>query len=129
MEPGIKGKKKFKVTKEWLATEVGSGKVNVFATPMMIAAIENTAASSVEAELDEGKTSVGTRINVSHVAATPEGMDVRVETELTGIDGKKLTFKVSAYDETGLIGEGTHDRAIVDKAHFEEKAKSKAHKE
>ena len=117
MQVGIKGEKKFTVTKDQLACNVGSGLVSVFATPMMIAAIENTAAGSVAGELEEGKTTVGTLVNVSHVAATPEGMEVRIETELTEIapNGKMLTFKVAAYDEAGLIGEGTHQRAIVAK--------------
>ena len=83
MNTGIKGEKKFTVTKEQLACNVGSGLVSVFATPMMIAAIENTAAGSVAGELEEGRTTVGTLVNVSHVAATPEGMEVRIETELT----------------------------------------------
>ena len=94
---------------------------------MMIAAIENTAAGSVAPYLEEGKTTVGTLVNVSHVAATPEGMEVRVETELVEIapNGKMLTFKVAAYDEAGLIGEGTHQRAIVAKERFEQKAQAK----
>ena len=127
MQVGIKGEKKFTVTKDQLACNVGSGLVSVFATPMMIAAIENTAAGSVAGELEEGKTTVGTLVNVSHVAATPEGMEVRIETELTEIapNGKMLTFKVAAYDEAGLIGEGTHQRAIVAKERFEQKAQSK----
>ena len=129
MQIGIKGEKKFTVTKDQLACNVGSGLVSVFATPM-IAAIENTAAGSVAAELEEGKTTVGTLVNVSHVAATPEGMEVRIETELTEIapNGKMLTFKVAAYDEAGLIGEGTHQRAIVAKERFEQKAQSKLSK-
>ncbi len=128
MEAGIKGSKSFRVAKNQLASEVGSGLVSVFATPMMIAAIENTAASSIESELEEGRTSVGTHINVSHVAATPEGMEVRIETELIKVDGKKLSFHVAAYDETGLIGEGTHERVVVNKERFEQKAKNKAAK-
>ena len=125
MQGGIKGEKKFTVTKDQLACNVGSGLVSVFATPMMIAAIENTAAGSVAGELEEGKL-----VNVSHVAATPEGMEVRIETELTEIapNGKMLTFKVAAYDEAGLIGEGTHQRAIVAKERFEQKAQSKLSK-
>ena len=89
MNTGIKGEKKFTVTKEQLACNVGSGLVSVFATPMMIAAIENTAAASIAGELEEGKTTVGTLVNVSHVAATPEGMEVRIETELTEIDANR----------------------------------------
>ena len=116
MQVGIKGEKKFTVTKDQLACNVGSGLVSVFATPMMIAAIENTAAGSVAGELEEGKTTVGTLVNVSH--------------ELTEIapNGKMLTFKVAAYDEAGLIGEGTHQRAIVAKERFEQKAQSKLSK-
>ena len=127
MEIGIKGEQKFAVTEDQLAVNVGSGLVRVFATPMMIAAIENTAAASVAPHLDEGKTTVGTLVNVSHVAATPLGMEVRFETELTEVaaNGKMLTFKVAAYDEAGLIGEGTHQRAVVDKARFESKAEAK----
>ncbi|MDO5142844.1 MAG: thioesterase family protein [Eubacteriales bacterium] len=127
MQIGIKGEQRFAVTQAQLASNVGSGLVEVFATPMMIAAIENTAAASVAPQLDEGKTTVGTLVNVSHVAATPAGMEVRIETELTEIapSGKVLTFRVAAYDEAGLIGEGTHQRAIVDKARFESKAQAK----
>lgn len=124
---GMKGVQELTVTEDLLANQVGSGLVAVYATPMMIAGIEGTAAGSVAAGLDEGKTTVGMQINVSHVAATPAGMKVRFETELTEIapNGKILTFKVAAYDEKGLIGEGTHQRAIVDKARFESKAQAK----
>ena len=127
MEIGIKGEQKLVVTADKLANQVGSGLVAVYATPMMIAAIENTAAGSVAPYLEEGKTTVGTLVNVSHVAATPEGMEVRVETELVEIapNGKMLTFRVAAYDEAGLIGEGTHQRAIVAKERFEAKAQAK----
>ena len=127
MQVGIKGEKKFKVEASQLACNIGSGMVSVFATPMMVAEIENTAASSVQPKLEEGKVTVGTLVNVTHVAATPEGMEVRIETELTEIaaNGKMLTFKVAAYDEAGLIGEGTHQRAVVDKARFEAKAEAK----
>lgn len=127
MEIGIKGKQTFTVTEDKLASKVGSGLVAVFATPMMIAAIENTAAASVAPYLEEGKTTVGTLVNVTHVAATPLGMTVRIETELTDIaaNGKILTFRVAAYDEVGLIGEGTHQRAVVDRTRFEAKAAAK----
>lgn len=127
MEIGIKGERTLVVTKELLANQVGSGLVAVFATPMMIANIEGTAVDSVAPSLDAGKTTVGTLVNVTHVAATPEGMEVRFETELTEIapNGKVLTFRVAAYDEAGLIGEGTHQRAIVDKERFESKAQAK----
>ncbi len=124
---GIKGTKELLVTDELLAKNVGSGIVSVYATPMMIAGMEGAAAESVSAHLEQGKTTVGTLMNVTHVAATPAGMNVRFETELTEIatNGKILTFHVAAYDEAGLIGEGTHQRAIVDLARFEQKAQSK----
>lgn len=127
MELGIKGYKELTVTEDLLAKNVGSGLVAVYATPMMIAGIEGTAAESVAPYLEEGHTTVGTRMNVSHVAATPAGMKVHFETELVEIapNGKILTFKVAAYDEAGLIGEGTHQRAIVAKERFEAKAQSK----
>ena len=127
VQVGIRGEKKFAVSEDMLASRVGSGLVNVFATPSMIAAIENTAAMSVQPELEEGRTTVGISINVSHVAATPLGMEVRVETELTetSSNGRVMTFKVTCYDEAGLIGEGTHQRAVVDRARFESKAAAK----
>lgn len=127
IQAGIKGKKRFVVTADQLASRVGSGLVNVFATPCMIAQIENTAAMSVQPELEEGRTTVGISVNVSHVAATPEGMEVRIETELAEVapNGKALTFKVACFDEAGLIGEGTHVRAVVDRARFEAKAQAK----
>ena len=130
LEKGMKGHLEFTVTEDKLASKVGSGLVNVFATPMMIAAIEQTAAASVQGALDEGCTTVGTLVNVSHVAATPEGMKVTVDTELTEVspNGRMLTFCVKAFDEAGLIGEGTHQRAVVLKERFEEKAANKVRK-
>lgn len=127
MELGVKGTKELTVTPELLACNVGSGLVAVYATPMMIAGIEETAAVSVTPYLEDGKTTVGTHLNVSHVSATPSGMKVRFETELIEIapNGKILTFRVAAYDEAGLIGEGTHQRAVVAKERFEAKAQSK----
>ncbi len=127
LEAGMKGHLELVVTEDKLASRVGSGLVEVFATPMMIAAIEQTAAQSVQDALEEGCTTVGTLVNVTHVAATPEGMKVTVDTELTGIspNGRMLTFRVEARDEAGLIGEGTHERAVVKKQRFEEKALGK----
>ena len=125
MEIGIKGYKEITVTTDLLAKNVGSGTVEVYATPMMIAGIEGTAEESVRNLVGEGKATVGILMNVTHLSATPVGMKVRFETELCAIDGKILTFNVCAYDEKDKIGEGTHKRAIVTKASFEERAKSK----
>ena len=91
----------------------------------MIALIEKTAVLSVEPYLEDGQSTVGTLVNVTHCAATPAGMKVHAETELVEVDRRKLTFKVSAYDERGLIGEGIHERFIIDIAKFQAKADSK----
>ena len=122
LETGIKGYKEITVTKDRTARAVCSGALDVFATPCMIALMENTAFESVLAELDEGCGTVGTRISVSHVAATPVGMKVHCETELVRVDGRALTFQVKAFDECGLIGEGEHERFVI----FEEKFQKKA---
>ena len=107
------------------AARVGSGLVDVFATPMMVALIEQTCLESVLPHLDEGQGTVGTLVNVSHVSATPIGMRVWCESELTEVDRRRLVFKVKAYDEAGLIGEGTHERFVIDSARFMEKLKTK----
>ena len=123
LETGIKGRQDDVVTEDKLARNVGSGLVRVYATAMMIALTEKAAVLSVEPFLEEG--TVGTLVNMSHVSATPLGMKVWAETELVEIDRRKLTFKVAAYDERGLIGEGTHERFIIDNRRFQEKAESK----
>ena len=125
LELGIKGRQETVVTQDMLASNVGSGLVKVFATAMMIALIEKAAVLSIEPYLDEGQGSVGTQVNVSHCSATPLGMKVHAETELIAIDQRKLTFKVAAYDERGLIGEGLHERFIIDMQKFQSKADSK----
>lgn len=125
IEPGIKGYLEQVVSPEMSAARIGSGLVEVFATPMMIALIERTCNESVLPHLGEGQGTVGTLVNVSHVAATPVGMKVWCESELTEIDRRRLVFSVRAYDECGLIGEGTHERFVIDTARFQEKALSK----
>ncbi len=125
IEPGLKGREETIVTDAETALNVGSGKVRVFATPMMIALIEKTASLSLEPLLEEGQGSVGTMINVSHCAATPVGMKVWAETEVTEVDRRRIVFSVKAYDECGLIGEGTHERFIIDTAKFQAKADGK----
>lgn len=125
LETGIKGYKEQVVTDEMTAARIGSGLVRVFATPMMIALMESTCADSVAARLDAGQGTVGTHVNVSHCAATPVGMKVRCESELMEIDRRRLVFKVTASDERGLIGEGTHERFIIDSAKFQAKVDGK----
>ena len=125
LKTGIKGQQRVAVTESNTAFAMGSGKLQVFATPAMIALMEKTAWQSVEPELEEGEGTVGTHLDVAHLAATPLGMTVRCESELIEIDGRKLEFKVTAYDEAGLIGEGTHQRFIVKNEKFQAKADAK----
>lgn len=125
VELGIKGRQETTVTTANVATNVGSGKVKVFSTPMMISLMEKAALLSIEPFLEEGQSSVGTHINVNHCSATPMGMQVWVETEVIEIDRRKVTFSVKAYDGRGLIGEGTHERFIIDIEKFQSKANSK----
>ena len=125
---GIKGRKDIVVTPDKTALTVGSGLLEVFATPAMIAMMEETASMSVAPALAEGSTTVGTLVNVSHVAATPVGAPVWCETELLEVDGRKLTFSVKAYDNAGLIGDGTHERFIVFSEKFMAKTLAKLEK-
>lgn len=125
MEIGIENTLEITVTGNLTAAAVGSGTLNVYATPAMIALIEETAWKSVAPYLEEGQSTVGTRLDVSHVAPTPLGMTVRCETELTEVDGRRLVFAVNVYDEAGLIGKGTHERFIIMSEKFQAKADSK----
>ncbi len=125
LEIGIKGRAETLVTPENTASAVGSGLVPVFATPMMIALMENAAASSVAPHLEAGQGTVGTRLEVTHDAATPVGMKVWAETELVEVDRKRLVFQVAAFDEAGLIGSGRHERFIIATEKFLAKAEAK----
>ena len=125
LEVGIKGRKEIVVTKEKTAKSMCSGALDVFATPAMIALMENTAFESVANLLDPGCGTVGTALNVKHVSATPVGMKVTCETELIKVDGRALTLSVKAYDEVGLIGEGEHERFIIFEEKFQKKANDK----
>ena len=125
VEKGIKGRLEETVTPEMSAARVGSGLVDVFATPMMIALVEKTCNESVLPYLDEGQGTVGTLVNVVHTAATPIGMRVWCESELVEVDRRRLVFSVKAFDECGPIGEGTHERFIIDTAKFAAKALGK----
>lgn len=125
LKEGIKGTNEIIVTKELSAQNVGSGLLPVYATPSMIALMENTAFESVAQYLEEGCGTVGTSLNVKHVAATPIGMKVTCETELVKVEGRALTFEVKAYDACGLIGEGTHERFIITEEKFLAKTNDK----
>ena len=121
LKTGIKCIKEETVTEELTAASIGSGGLPVYATPEMIRLMENTAWSSVEEYMDEGCSTVGILMNVSHVSASPVGAHIRCESELVEIDGRKLVFKVSAYDDSGLIGEGHHERFIISNDKFMKK--------
>ncbi|HWQ07009.1 MAG TPA: thioesterase family protein [Feifaniaceae bacterium] len=123
--PGIRGEKALLVAPENTAAVLGSGCLPVFATPAMITLMELCAAESVGELLDEGFSTVGTAIDVKHLSATPVGMRVSCETELVEVDRRRLVFRCRAYDETGLIGEGTQERFIVENAKFMEKVEKK----
>ena len=125
LKEGITGHQETIVTVENTAKTMKSGTLDVFATPAMIALMEQTAYESVAGELEEGYGSVGTMLNVKHVSATPLGMKVTCESILTKIDGRALTFEVKAFDERGLIGEGTHERFLVQNEKFQAKANNK----
>ncbi len=125
IELGIKGRQEEIVTEELTASHIGSGAVRVFATPMMIALMERTCRLSVKPYLEEGQETVGIRVDVSHVSSTPVGLKVWCESEVIEIDRRRIVFKVTAYDERGLIGEGTHERFIIDVAKFQAKTEEK----
>ena len=125
METGICGVQTIVVAEQQTAKYLGSGELAVFATPCMIALMENTAYRSVQPCLEPGQGTVGTLLNVKHLAATPVGMEVRCETKLIEVDRKRLVFEVKAFDACGLIGEGVHERFIVDNQRFMQKAGSK----
>ncbi len=128
LKTGIKGHQELVVTQELTAKNMGSGVMDVFATPAMLALMEKTAFTSVAEYLNEGCGSVGTKVDIEHVASSPVGMKITCDSELIEVEGRKLVFKVEAYDEKGLIGKGTHERFIVENKKFQEKTDNKLEK-
>ena len=122
---GLKGEVATIVEREDTAQEVGSGSLLVYATPCMVALMEGAACEAIADCLPDTKTSVGTELNISHLSATPVGLEVRAEAEVTAVDGNTITFQVAAYDESGKIGEGTHKRVIVTTQKFLDKVYDK----
>ena len=110
------------VTKETTAAALGSGLLEVYATPAMVALMEETCMRSVQEELEEGCGTVGTGLTIHHISATPVGMKGRCASKLVEVDGRKLVFDVQAFDEAGLIGQGTHERFIIENEKFFQKA-------
>lgn len=125
IEVGMKGRAETVVTQDNTAQAVGSGLVPVFATPYMIALMENAAVNAVQARLAPDEGTVGTRLDVTHDAATPIGMKVWAVAEVTAVEGRKITLAVAAYDEAEKIGGGTHERFIIKPERFLIKAQGK----
>lgn len=128
VEIGRRGRAETVVTQDNTAQAAGSGLVPVFATPWMVALMENAAVQAVQGALAEGEGTVGTRLDVTHDAATPIGMKVWAEAEVTAVEGRKLTFAVSAFDEAGKIGGGTHQRFIIQPEKFLARTQAKLEK-
>ena len=122
---GMKGEAATLVEREDTAAEVGSGSLLVYATPCMAALMEGAACEAIAEALSETQTTVGTELSIQHLSATPVGLEVRAEAEVTAVDGKVITFEVRAFDEAGEIGKGTHKRVVVSAQKFLDKAYSK----
>ena len=122
---GLKGEVFTQVEREDTAKEVGSGDLLVYATPCMVALMEGAACEAIAECLSDSQTSVGTGLNIEHISATPVGLEVRAEAEVTAVEGKIFSFQITAYDEAGKIGEATHKRALVNSQRFLDKTYSK----
>ena len=122
---GMKGEVFSEVEREDTALEVGSGSLLVYATPCMVALMEGAACEAIAEALPEEKTSVGTELTISHISATPVGLEVRAIAEVIAVEGPVVTFKVEAFDEKGKIGEGTHKRAVITTQRFLDKTYAK----
>lgn len=122
---GMKGEVFTCVEREDTAKEVGSGSLLVYATPCMVALMEGAACEAIAEAVPEDKTTVGVELNISHLSATPVGLEVRAEAEVTAVEKNTVTFTVTAWDEAGKIGEGTHKRVVVPVQKFLDKAYAK----
>ena len=118
LQPGLTGSVTWTATERHSAEAWGSGAVPVFATPSLVGLMETAAMEALRGRLSDGDTTVGTRIEVSHLAATPLGDEVRAEATLTSVDGRRLTFEIVAHDSSQKIGEGRHERVIVSRERF-----------
>ncbi|MGD8349973.1 MAG: thioesterase family protein [Gammaproteobacteria bacterium] len=125
LEPGLRASTEILVGTRDTAHHVGSGKIKVLATPVMIMLLEEAALNAVEDLLPPGYQTVGTHLDVSHIAATPVGMRVEACAEVTAVEGRKLTFRVWAEDEIEPIGEGTHERIVVEVERFDRRIQTK----
>lgn len=125
LTPGLRAEFELTVTDADTAAQWGSGLIPVYSTPALVGAMEKTAVLALDGHLPTGQTSVGRRIEVRHLAPTPVGMNVRVAAELIEVEGRKLVFKIKAWDEVEKIGEASHDRFMIDEAKFMAKVQSK----
>ena len=125
LKPGLVGESTAVVTDALTAASYGSGLVPAFATPAMIALMENASVAAIQPYLSAGQTSVGTEVNIKHLAATPVGTHVRARAEVTTVDGRRVSLHIEAWDDKEKIGEGTHVRAIVDVERFTERLAKK----
>ena len=125
LHPGLEGSVEIVVGEEHTAPSIGSGKVRVLATPVMINLIEAAALAAVEHLLPAGYQSLGTHLDVRHIAATPVGMRVTATAEVTRVDGRTVDFRVEARDEKDLIGDGTHQRVVVNVSKFDQRVQRK----
>ncbi len=122
---GKKANKEVAVVFENTAKALSSNLEEVFSTPHLVVLVEDTCRSILEPELEEGQGTVGTKVDISHMAATPVGMKVRCEAEVIEADGKRFLFKVEAFDNAGKVAEGTHERFIIKKEKFMQRAMQK----
>ena len=122
---GMRGEVFTTAEREDTAKEVGSGDLLVYSIPCMVALMEGAACEASAQALSDNQTTVGTALNIEHISATPVGLDVRAEAEVTAVEGKVITFSVKAFDEAGEIGHGTHKRVIVNSQKFLERAYNK----
>jgi predicted thioesterase len=123
--PGLEGHAEIVVGEQHTAPRIGSGRVRVLATPVMINLMEAAALDAVENLIPAGNQSLGTRLDVRHIAATPVGMRVRATAKLLSVDGRTLEFRVEAHDEKDLIGDGSHTRLVVNVARFDQRVQAK----
>ena len=125
LHPGLTGSAEILVGTRDTAPHVGSGKVKVLATPVMVSLMEEASLNAVEGLLPPGHQTVGTRLDITHVAATPVGLRVTARAEVTRVEGRRVTFRVWADDEKERIGEGTHERIVIEVSRFDRRAQEK----
>ena len=126
LRTGLKGSVELTVGEEHTAPSVGSGAIHVLGTPVMINLMEAAALAAAEHLLPGGHQSLGIHLDVSHLAATPVGMKVQATAEVTAVEGNRITFRVEAHDEADIIGEGTHERIVVNVERFDKRVRRKA---